>query len=183
MSTAAKGTTLRLIMPRDSSTRVVAALGPTAKFESSDTIVSAGRLTTDKLVGYIKDYSRLRDEVFHTIRQLGVARNARTASTPVDDYAGHFSKTKEGLEEKKSEYQEIQSRIDSLDKQIDEIGLTERLSLVDDRHGATAHEVELLDDHLVLEAWHVGGFEQAWTERPVHFDRGRKDPSRDVVER
>src|SRR6266702_1144833 len=120
MSSAAKGTTLRLIMPKESSTRVVAALGTTAKFESSDTILSAGRLTTDKLVGYIKDYSRLRDELFHTIRQLGVARNARTASTPIDDYADYLSKTREGLEEKKSEYQEIQSRIDGLDKQIDE---------------------------------------------------------------
>src|SRR5213593_1658437 len=120
MSTASKGTTLRLIMPKDASTRLVAALGATAKFESSDTILSAGRLTTDKLVGYIKDYSRLRDELFHTIRQLSVARNARTASTPISDYAGYLSKTKEGLEEKKSEYQEIQSRIDSLDKQIDE---------------------------------------------------------------
>jgi len=120
MSTASKGTTLRLIMPKDSSTRVVAALGATAKFESSDTILSAGRLTTDKLVGYIKEYSRLRDELFHTIRQFGVARNARTASTPMDDYAGYLSRTKGGLEEKKSEYQEIQSRIDSLEKQIDE---------------------------------------------------------------
>ncbi len=94
MSTASKGTTLRLIMPKDASTRVVAALGATAKFESSDTILSAGRLTTDKLVGNIKDYSRLRDELFHTIRQLGVARNARTASTPTGDYADYLSKTR-----------------------------------------------------------------------------------------
>ncbi len=120
MSTASKGTTLRLIMPKDSSTRVVAALGPTAKFESSDTTLSAGRLTTDKLVGYIKDYSRLRDELFHTIRQLGLGRNARTASTPIGDYASYLSKTKEELEGKKSEYQEVQSRIDSLEKQIEE---------------------------------------------------------------
>jgi len=107
-------------MPKDSSPRVVAAIGPTTTFESSDTVLSAGRLTTDKLVGYIKEYSRLRDELFHTIRQLSLARNAKTASASTGDYAGYLSKAKEELEEKKSEYQGVQSRIDGLEKQIDE---------------------------------------------------------------
>jgi predicted nucleic acid-binding Zn-ribbon protein len=120
MSTAVKGTTLRLIMPKDYSKKVVATLGPTAKFESSDTILSAGRLTTDKLVGYIKEYSRLRDELFHTIRQLGLSRNARTASSQPGDYAIFLGNAREELDQRKSGYQEVQSRVESLEKQIDE---------------------------------------------------------------
>src|SRR5215470_10134594 len=102
-------------MPKDSSPRVVAALGPTTKFESSDTVLSAGRLTTDKLVGYIKEYSRLRDELFHTIRQLSLARNAKAASESLGSFSEYISKAREELEEKKSEYQEIQSRADDLE--------------------------------------------------------------------
>ena len=120
MSTAAKGTTLRLIMPKDFSTKVVAALGPTAKFESSDTVLSVGQLTTEKLVAYIKDYARLRDELFHSIRQLGLTRNARTASFQPADYAGFLAKAREELEQRKVAYQEIQSRIENLEKQIDD---------------------------------------------------------------
>ncbi len=120
MSSTPKGTTLRLIIPKGTSTQVVASIGPTAKFESSETVLSAGRLTTDKLVGYIKDYSRLRDELFHTMRQIGVPRNARTASDLPGDYASFLPTAKEELEQKKSEYQEIQSRTVDIEKRIDE---------------------------------------------------------------
>jgi prefoldin subunit 5 len=120
MAATAKGNTLRLIMPKGSSTSIVSTLGPSAKFESSDTILSAGRLTTDKLVSYIRDYSRLRDELLHTIRQLGMSRSARTASTQPSEYAIYLGRARDELDEKKAAYQEIQSRIEMLEKQIEE---------------------------------------------------------------
>ncbi len=107
-------------MPKGSSTSIVSTLGATAKIESSDTVLSAGRLTTEKLVSYIKDYSRLRDELLHTIRQLGLTRIARTASTQPSEYASYFARARDELDQKKAEYQEIQSRIDGLEKQIEE---------------------------------------------------------------
>ncbi len=107
-------------MPKDSSGKVLATLGPTTKFEATDTVLSAGRLTTDKIVSYIRDYARLRDELFHTIRQLGLTRNARTATTQPGDYAVSLEKAREELDQKKNAFQEIQSRIEVLEKQIDE---------------------------------------------------------------
>ncbi len=120
MSTIPKGTTLRLIMPKDSSTRVMATLGPTAKVESRDTVLSGGRLTTDQMVSNIREYSRLRDELFHTIRQVGLTRNARAASSEPSDHATVLVEAREELDEKKASHQDLQSRIENLEKQIDE---------------------------------------------------------------
>jgi len=120
MSTALKGTTLRLIVPKDSSNNVLATLGPASKVESMDTVLSAGKLTTDHIVSNIKEYSRLRDELFHTIRQFGLVRNARPASPEARDYTSTLDEARKELDEKKTHYQDLQSRVENLERQIEE---------------------------------------------------------------
>ncbi len=120
MSNPSKGTTLRLIIPKDMSNSVLASLGPTSKVESSDTILSAGKMTTDQIATIIKESTRLKDELLHTLRQLGLARNPRAAATRTRDYPTTLSEARNELDQKRAQYQDLQSGIETLEREIEE---------------------------------------------------------------
>ena len=121
MSTAPKGTTLRLLVPKDSAERVLSSLGPTAKLERRDLVLSGDRMTTDDIVKQIRDLSRLRDDILHSIRQFGVQRDPRgTVQTP-GNLSGFLAEVREDLENGRSQYQELQSKIESLQRQLDAV--------------------------------------------------------------
>ena len=120
MSSPAKGTALRLIIPEQSSPRVVSTLGPTSKFESRNLLLSAGRLTTDDLVRNIRELTRLKDDLLHTMRQLGIPRQADKTGNSIIDYEKLIAESKDKLEKERKQYQVTQSQIETLERQIEE---------------------------------------------------------------
>jgi len=120
MSSTPKGTTLRLILPKDSSGKILASLGTATKVESRDLTLSVERLTTEMIVKDIKEYIRLRDELLHNLRQLGLPREPRVATSQVQNHQEALVETRKVLDENRNRYQELQSGIEDLQRQIDE---------------------------------------------------------------
>ncbi len=118
---ASKGAVLRIIAPKDSFNKVLASLGPSAKTESWNSVLEGGRQTTDEIVKNIRDYTRLRDELLHAIRQLGVARESKARELEPQDYSDRFSETQKQLQAYRGQYQELQSRIEALGRELEEI--------------------------------------------------------------
>src|SRR3989442_15915908 len=85
MSTTTKGSVLRIILPRKESRNLLAQLGSSQKLERREIVLSPGRLTTDEIAKYIREFARLRDETLHTIRLLGVPRKAKNNVEPIKD--------------------------------------------------------------------------------------------------
>jgi vacuolar-type H+-ATPase subunit I/STV1 len=120
MSAPAKGSALRLILPKDASSKILASLGSTMKMESKETVLTAGRLTTDDIVKEIKEYARLRDELLHTTRLLGIPREPQAGGEAPPDYARRLSEAQRQLDSYRARYQELQSRIEALGRELDE---------------------------------------------------------------
>ena len=120
MSIPPKGTTLRLIMPKEASSRILTTIGSASKLESKETVLTGGGMTTDEIVARIKECVRLRDELVHTIRQLGLTREPKISNVEGGDFADSLRDVRKQLEDQKSEYLETQSRIEDLAKRIEE---------------------------------------------------------------
>ncbi len=121
MSNTTRGAVLRLIMPQDSSAKIVSSLGPSAKVDSTSLILRSGRLTTEDIVRNIREFTRLRDELLHTLRQLGIPREPRKGMLENPDYELLLSETQKQLEDKRRHYQEAQTRVESLERQIEDM--------------------------------------------------------------
>ncbi len=141
MSVASKGTTLRLLAPKDSTEKVLTNLGQTAKLEKKDIVLSGNRLTTEEIVKQIRDLSRLRDELLHSMRQFGVQRDPKGTVQMPDDSARLLAEAQEELESRRTQYQELQSKIESLQRQHD--AAEKQVSLLEEvgRTGFTSLEV------------------------------------------
>ncbi len=107
-------------MPKDSSSRILASLGQAGKIESSDTVLSAGNMTTDQIVTLIKESTRLKDELLHALRQFGLVRNPRAAFVRTSDYSTTLSEARKELDEKRARYQDVQSQVETLEREIEE---------------------------------------------------------------
>ncbi len=120
MSSPAKGTALRLVVPEQLSSRITSMLGPNTKFQSTTLVLTAGRLTTEQIVSNIRELTRLRDDLLHTMRQLGIQRQPAKSKEANFDYASLLKEGKGELEETRRQHQETQSRIEELERQIDD---------------------------------------------------------------
>ncbi len=120
MSAPAKSSALRLILPKNSSGKILASLGPTVKLESKETVLTAGRLTIDDIVKQVKEYARLRDELLHTMRLLGVAREPEIGGQAAPDYSSRLSEAQRQLDTYRGRHQELQSRIETLERELEE---------------------------------------------------------------
>ncbi len=120
MSAASKGIILRLIMPKDSATRILATLGPAAKAESKELTLGVQKLTTDEIVGFIRDYTHLRDELLHSLRQYPVQRNPKHTSLAPVDFSWLLGSARKGLDATRTRFQELQSKIESFERQVEE---------------------------------------------------------------
>ncbi len=120
MSTPAKNTVLRAILADDASVKVATALGTPGKTESKRIPLTSGQLTTEQIVGRIKELSKLRDEILQVMRQLNLPREARPGSVDQLSYDSELESAKRELEEARSQYQEVQGRIDKIQRQIDD---------------------------------------------------------------
>jgi vacuolar-type H+-ATPase subunit I/STV1 len=120
MSALAKATVLRALLPNDVSSKTNLGLGTLSKTESKDVTLASGQMTTESMVGRIKELSKLRDEILQVMRQLNLTREAR--SSPVDrlDYDKEIETTRQELDELRNQHQEIQGKIENVQRQIDD---------------------------------------------------------------
>lgn len=133
MSSSAKGTVLRLLTPWVSSSTILANLGPLAKVQSTNLVLTSGRLTTEGIVRTIRELARLRDELLHTMRQLSIPRDPRRSGLENPDYEELLGEAQKQLEEKRKLHQETQARIESLQRQIEDVRKqTARVSELDE---------------------------------------------------
>ncbi len=120
MSTPAKNSVLRAILADDASVKMATALGTPGKTESKRIPLTSGQLTTEQIVGRIKELSKLRDEILQVMRQLNLTREAGPSEVDQLDYDGERESARRELDEARTQYQEVQARIDSIQRQIDD---------------------------------------------------------------
>ncbi len=118
---ATKNVTLRIITPpRTESNRLLEQLGPAQKLESGTIVLDSGRLTTDEIARYIREYLKLRDETLHAIRQLGVERHAQNVAGTPRDIARQLDPHWKRLTEIRTRYRDLQAQMEILEKQLDD---------------------------------------------------------------
>jgi uncharacterized coiled-coil DUF342 family protein len=120
MSTPAKNTLLRAILADDTSVKIATALGTPGRTESKRIQLTSGHLTTEQIVGRIKDLSKLRDEILQVMRQLNLTREAGPGTVDQLNYDSELESAKRELDEARNQYQEVQGRIDKIQRQIDD---------------------------------------------------------------
>src|SRR6267378_33450 len=111
MSSPAK-TILRAILPNDNSAKDALVLGTPAKTESQNVILASGNMTTEAIVGRIKELSKLRDEILQVMRQLNLTREAAPSTGDPLDYDGELESARWELDEARNKYQEVQGKIE-----------------------------------------------------------------------
>ncbi len=120
MSTTTKGAVLRIILPQKTSSNILAQLGSTQKIERREIVLSPGRLTTDEIAKYIREFARLRDETLHTIRLVGIPRNARNSVEAVSDPGTKLDEYWKKLDRIRNDYRELQSRVERLERDVED---------------------------------------------------------------
>src|SRR5712692_3628536 len=120
MSTPAKNTVLRAILADEASAKMATALGTLGKTESNMIPLTSGQLTTEQIVGRIKELSKLRDEIVQVMRQLNLTREASPSTVDQLDYDSELESAKRELDETREKYQEVQGRIEKIQRQIDD---------------------------------------------------------------
>ena len=121
MSSVAKTSTLRMIIPKTLAQRAIASLGPLGKVDAQELVLDTGRMTTEDVVRYIKEYAKLRDGVSQTLRQLGIERKSESAIPETSDMKTTGSEAETQAAEARSEYQKILSSVEAADRQVQEI--------------------------------------------------------------
>src|SRR6266852_2700921 len=120
MSTPAKNTVLRAILADDDCVKMATALGTPGKIESKRIQLTSGHLTTEQIVGRIKELSKLRDEILQVMRQLNLTREAGTGTVDELNYDTELESAKRELDGARNEYQEVQGKVEKIQRQIDD---------------------------------------------------------------
>jgi vacuolar-type H+-ATPase subunit I/STV1 len=120
MSTPAKNSVLRAILVDDGSVKMATALGAPGKTESKKIALTSGQLTTEQIVGRIKELSKLRDDILQMMRQFNLAREAAPSTADQLNYDSELESAKRELDEARNEYQELQGKIEKIQRQIDD---------------------------------------------------------------
>src|SRR5437660_1686037 len=120
MSTPAKNSILRAIFADDASVKIATALGSPRKTESKKIQLTSGQLTTEQIARRIKELLKLRDEILQVMRQLSLTREAGPSSVDQLGYDGELESVKQELDEARDEYQDLQGRIEKIQRQIDD---------------------------------------------------------------
>ncbi len=120
MSTPAKNTVLRAILADEASAKMATALGTLGKTESNMIPLTSGQLTTEQIVGRIRELSKVRDEIVQVMRQLNLTREASPSAVDQPDYDSEMESAKRELDEAREKYQEAQGRIEKIQREIDD---------------------------------------------------------------
>ena len=121
MSSVAKPSTLRIILPKALAQRAMASLGPLGKVDAQELVLDTGRMTTEDVVRYIKEYAKLRDGMSQTLRQLGIERKPESAIPETSDLKTTSSEAETQAAEARREYQKILSSVEAAERQFQEI--------------------------------------------------------------
>ncbi len=121
MSSAAKSSTLRIIVPKILAQKTTASLGPSGKIDARDVTLSTGRLTTENIVRQIKEYAKIRDEISQTLRQLGIERSPDNAMPQVSNIEAAFFDAENRATQARGEYQRLTSELTGLERQAQEV--------------------------------------------------------------
>lgn len=141
MSSPAKAIVMRVILPNDPSMKTALAR-EASKLESDALTLSSEKMTTETIVGRIKELLKLRDEIIQEMRQLGIPREPGiNLADEVSSY-DQLDSIRQEIDETRGQYQETRGKIDAIQRQIDDSkklisGLSE-LS----RTGFTAEQLE-----------------------------------------
>jgi vacuolar-type H+-ATPase subunit I/STV1 len=120
MSTSAKNSVLRAILADVDSEKIAKALGTAGATDSKKIPLTSGSLSTEQIVGRIKELSKLRDEILQVMRQLNLAREAAPSSINQIDYYAELESVRQELEQTRNMYQEVQGRIEKIQRHMDE---------------------------------------------------------------
>src|SRR6266581_3094156 len=121
MSSVAKTSTLRIIVPKILAQRAVASLGPLGKVDAQELVLDTGRMTTEDVVRYIKEYAKLHDGMSQTLRQLGIERKPESAVPETSDLKTRGSDAETQAAEARGEYQKLLSNVEAAERQVQEI--------------------------------------------------------------
>src|SRR5213596_1035543 len=121
MSSVSQTSTLRIIVPKILAQRAISSLGPLGKVEAQELILDTGRMTTDDVVRHIKEYTKLRDGISQTLRQLGIERKPESAIPETSDLRTTGSEAETQAAEARSEYQKVLGNVETADRQVQEI--------------------------------------------------------------
>jgi vacuolar-type H+-ATPase subunit I/STV1 len=121
MSSVAKTSTLRIIVPKILAQRVTTSLEPFGRVDAEERVLNTGRLTIEDAVRYIKEYAKLRDGFSQTLRQLGIERKQESATPEVSDLTAVYSEAETEVAEARGEYQKLLSNVEASERQIQEV--------------------------------------------------------------
>src|SRR6266705_1779895 len=121
MSSVAKTSTLRIIVPKILAQRAVASLGPLGKVDAQELVLDTGRMMTEDVVRYIKEYAKLRDGMAQTLRQLGIERKPESAIPETFDLKTTGSEAETQAAEARSEYQKILTSVEAAERQVQKV--------------------------------------------------------------
>jgi predicted translin family RNA/ssDNA-binding protein len=119
VSNPAKNSVLRAILSDDASIKMATALGTPGRTDSNKIPLTSEQLTTEQIVGRIKELSKLREEILQVMRQLNLTREAAPSSVDQIDYNAELESVRQELERTRNMYQEVQGRIEKIQRHID----------------------------------------------------------------
>src|SRR5690348_17406929 len=119
MSSPAKALLLRGIFPNDPAVKTALAR-EAPQLESNTLTLSSEKMTTETIVGRIKELSKLRDEVIQVLRHLSIPREPGTEPTNQFGNYDELDPIREEVDETRNRYQEIQGKVDDIQRQIDD---------------------------------------------------------------
>jgi prefoldin subunit 5 len=108
-------------VPKILAQRTLTSLGPLGTTDAKELVLTTGGLTTDNIVRYIREYSKLKDEIGQTVRQLGIERDPEPATPVISDLRAGYSDTESQVADARVEYQTLQGKIDAVDRQLQEV--------------------------------------------------------------
>jgi vacuolar-type H+-ATPase subunit I/STV1 len=119
MSSPAKATVLRAVLPDDAAAKTALALGTPGKSESKSVTLSSGDMTTEAIVSRIKELSKIRDEILQVMRQLNLTRQGSPSPVEQLGYDNELEPARRELDEMRNQYKDAQGRIEDVQRQLD----------------------------------------------------------------
>jgi vacuolar-type H+-ATPase subunit I/STV1 len=100
--------------------RILSKLGPEAKTEVAELELNTGGLTTEDVVGYIRKYSKARDDLFQTFRQLGIERDGRPLLPELTNLDATLQEVEAKIAEFQNESRKIATESGALERELAE---------------------------------------------------------------
>ena len=117
---ATKPSTLRLVVPKIIAQRVINSLGPEAKVEAIELDLKTERLTIENVVRYVKEFTKVRDELVLTFRQLGMERDGKPLLPKLSNLDATLQEARKKTQDAQEEYKRILLETESFEREAQE---------------------------------------------------------------